>query len=92
MLHLLYVDFARVALLLTRASASTPLNPKLGAPRPLHPLHLLAAATLPLSLKVLYRVACGRHYFFNVSAAYDALLAEFMPPVIAAAQSIKNAG
>jgi hypothetical protein len=92
LLRLLFVDFACVALLLTRASASTPLNPKLEALRPLHPLHLLAAATLPLSLKVLYCVARGRRYFFTVFAAYDALLAEFMPPVIAAAQSIKNAG
>jgi hypothetical protein len=29
---------------------------------------------------------------FTLLAAFDALLAEFMPPVISAAQAIKNAG
>ncbi len=79
----------------TRPSASTLLNLKSAAPlpQPLPPLHLAAAATWPRLSKVRSCIMCVQSSVASSQlAAYDALVAEFMPPILAAAQSIKNAG
>jgi hypothetical protein len=73
------------------------LNPKSSsaAPllQPLLPQAVAAAMSRPSSMVRAQHVIladCGRPDVMH--AAYDALIAEFVPPITAAAQAIKNAG